>query len=57
MNPVEAFTTLDMRVGRILRAEPNERAHKPSYKLWIDFARWGRRPRARSCVRSIGPRT
>ena len=41
MNPVEAFTTLDMRVGRILRAEPNERAHKPSYKLWIDFGPLG----------------
>jgi tRNA-binding protein len=41
MNPVEAFTTLDMRVGRILRAEPNERAHKPSHKLWIDFGPLG----------------
>ena len=43
MNPVEAFTTLDMRVGRILRAEPNERAHKPSYKLWIDFGPLGKK--------------
>jgi tRNA-binding protein len=41
MNPVEAFTTLDMRVGRILRAEPNERARKPSYQLWIDFGPLG----------------
>ena len=41
MTPVEAFTTLDMRVGRILRAEPNERARKPSYKLWIDFGSLG----------------
>jgi tRNA-binding protein len=41
MNPVEAFTTLDMRVGRILRAEPNERARKPSYKLWIDLGPLG----------------
>ena len=41
MNPVEAFTTLHMRVGRILRAEPNERAYKPSYKLWIDFGPLG----------------
>jgi tRNA-binding protein len=41
MNPVEAFTTLDMRVGRILRAETNERARKPSYKLWIDFGPLG----------------
>jgi tRNA-binding protein len=37
MNPVEAFQTLELRVGRILRAEPNERARKPAYKLWIDF--------------------
>jgi tRNA-binding protein len=41
MNPVEAFQTLDLRVGRVLRAEPNERARKPSYKLWIDFGPLG----------------
>jgi tRNA-binding protein len=41
MNPVEAFTTLDLRVGRVLRAEPNERARKPSYRLWIDFGPLG----------------
>jgi tRNA-binding protein len=41
MNPVEALATLDMRVGRIRRAEPNERARKPSYKLWIDFGPLG----------------
>jgi tRNA-binding protein len=38
---VEAFRTLDLRVGRILRAEPNQRARKPSYKLWIDFGPLG----------------
>ena len=43
MNPVEAFETLDLRVGRILRAELNERARKPSYKLWIDFGPLGER--------------
>jgi tRNA-binding protein len=43
MNPVAAFETLDLRVGRILRAEPNERARKPSYKLWIDFGALGER--------------
>jgi tRNA-binding protein len=32
---------LDLRVGRILRAEPNARARKPSYKLWIDFGALG----------------
>ena len=41
MNPIEAFETLDLRVGRILRAEPNERARKPAYKLWIDFGPLG----------------
>ena len=41
MNPVEAFETLDLRVGRVLRAELNERARKPSYKLWIDFGALG----------------
>ncbi len=43
MNPAEAFATLDLRVGRVLRAEPNERARKPSYKLWIDFGPLGER--------------
>ncbi len=28
-------------MGRILRAEPNQRARKPSYKLWIDFGPLG----------------
>jgi tRNA-binding protein len=28
-----AFETLDLRVGRIVRAEPHERARKASYKL------------------------
>jgi tRNA-binding protein len=41
MDPVEAFQTLDLRVGRIVRAEPNERARKPSYKLWVDFGPLG----------------
>ena len=38
---MEAFETLDLRVGRILRAEPNERARKPAYRMWIDFGPLG----------------
>jgi tRNA-binding protein len=41
MNPLEAFDTLDLRVGRVIRVEPNDRARKPSYKLWIDFGPLG----------------
>ena len=41
MDPVEAFGVLDLRVGRVTRAEPNERARKPSYKLWIDLGALG----------------
>lgn len=41
MTPLEAFQSLDLRVGRIIRAEPHLKAHKPSYKLWIDFGSLG----------------
>src|SRR5262245_14631059 len=41
MEPAEAFGLLDLRVGRVVRAEPNEGARKPAYKLWIDFGPLG----------------
>lgn len=37
MDPVEAFETLDLRVGRITRCEPNAKARKPAYCLWLDL--------------------
>ena len=43
MTPLEAFALLDMRVGRVLRTEPNAGARKPSYRLWIDFGPLGTR--------------
>ena len=40
---VEAFGILEMRVGRITRAEPNTGARKPSYRLWVAFGELGER--------------
>jgi tRNA-binding protein len=41
VSPTDAFQTVDLRVGRILRVEPNDKARKPAYKLWIDFGPLG----------------
>jgi tRNA-binding protein len=37
MNPIDAFTTLDLRVGRVLEATVNAKARKPSYVLKVNF--------------------
>jgi tRNA-binding protein len=37
----DEFERVDMRVGTILTARPNEKANKPSYVLEIDFGALG----------------
>ncbi|MBN8944161.1 MAG: tRNA-binding protein [Rhizobiales bacterium] len=39
----EDFSKIDIRVGRIIAAEPFERARNPSYKIEVDFGELGRK--------------
>ena len=55
MTGAEAFAALEMRVGRIVRAELNERARKPSYRLWIDFGPEGERRSSAQLVALYSP--
>lgn len=33
----DEFQRLQLRVGTVTRAEPNDTARDPAYRLWIDF--------------------
>jgi tRNA-binding protein len=37
----DQFGKVEMRVGRIVRAEEFPEARKPAYRLWIDFGELG----------------
>ena len=39
----DSFEKLDIRVGRIIEAGLETRIHKPTYKMVIDFGKFGKR--------------
>ncbi|WP_354681841.1 tRNA-binding protein [Cupriavidus necator] len=41
MSPYEAFSSIDMRVGTVVKAELNDKARNPAYKMWIDLGDLG----------------
>ncbi|MHA6788196.1 tRNA-binding protein [Pseudomonas bijieensis] len=41
MTPYEAFSSVDIRVGKVVKVEVNEKAKKPAYKFWIEFGELG----------------
>ena len=37
----DEFSRVEIRSGTLIKAEPFERAKKPSYKIWVDFGPLG----------------
>ena len=49
---IEEFDRLDLRVGRIVSAEPLEGARKPAYRLELDFGPGGRKQSSAQLTRT-----
>lgn len=39
----ESFEKLDIRVGRVVEVELETRTHKPTYRMLVDFGKYGKR--------------
>ena len=39
----DSFERLDIRVGRIVTVELEKETHKPTYKMTVDFGKYGKR--------------
>ncbi len=39
----DSFEKLDIRVGRVIKVELENRTHKPTYKMEIDFGKYGKK--------------
>lgn len=49
------FQRVELRVGRVTRAEPFPEARKPSIRLWIDFGELGERRSSAQLTRHYTP--
>ena len=39
----DTFAKLDIRVGRIVEVSPESRTHKPTYRMLVDFGKYGKK--------------
>jgi tRNA-binding protein len=49
------FQRVEMRVGRVVRAEPFPEARRPALRLWIDFGEIGERKTSAQLTRHYTP--
>lgn len=41
MPSIDDWSALEVRIGTVMRAEPNDGAREAAYRLWIDFGELG----------------